>query len=124
MSERLEETLGKAVKDSSEAVARRMREVIATRVFCETCGQALPADGGPLGNFLRSKRTALHLSLRDVERITDGSVSNAYLSQLETGKIADPSATMLLRLCAALALDIDDVLSIIDPTYLTHQARP
>lgn len=89
--------------------------------FCEVCGQPLPKDGGALGNFIRSKRTARHLTLRDVERITEGGISNAYLSQIETGRVQDPSASMLLRLCAALAIDIDDLLSIIDPLYLPHR---
>ncbi|WP_204326859.1 helix-turn-helix domain-containing protein [Rhizobium lusitanum] len=46
-----------------------------------------------LGTFLGRVRRDLGLSLRTVEAET--SVSNAYLSQLETGKIKTPSPTVL-----------------------------
>lgn len=49
-----------------------------------------------VGEALRQKREELGLTLRDVEdRI---SLSNAYLSQLETGKISQPSPTVLRKL--------------------------
>jgi transcriptional regulator with XRE-family HTH domain len=40
-------------------------------------------------------RTAKGLSLREVEEATDKAVSNAYLSQLENGKIKKPSPNVL-----------------------------
>jgi transcriptional regulator with XRE-family HTH domain len=40
------------------------------------------------------------LSLRQVEEATEGVVSNAYLSQLEKGKIREPSPKLLHRLAA------------------------
>ncbi|RAZ73064.1 helix-turn-helix domain-containing protein [Mesorhizobium atlanticum] len=46
-----------------------------------------------LGPYLARVRKGLGLSLRTVEAETD--VSNAYLSQLETGKIRTPSPTVL-----------------------------
>ncbi len=52
-----------------------------------------PAES--LGLYLRSARTALAMSLRDVEEATDKQVSNAYLSQLENGKISKPSPHIL-----------------------------
>jgi transcriptional regulator with XRE-family HTH domain len=49
-----------------------------------------------LGEYLRNLRTARKMSLRDVE---EGSgVSNAYLSQLEQGKITKPSPHFLHKL--------------------------
>jgi HTH-type transcriptional regulator, competence development regulator len=48
-----------------------------------------------LGGYLRSLRTGLGLSLRDVEEATEKEVSNAYLSQLENGKILKPSPNIL-----------------------------
>lgn len=63
-----------------------------------------------LGAWLKARREALHLTLRDVERITDGKISNAYLSQVETGKVAAISAINLHRLCAAYALDFAEAL--------------
>ncbi len=49
-----------------------------------------------LGEELRKIRDAHGLTLRAVERATG--ISNAYLSQLETGKIEKPSPNYLYRL--------------------------
>lgn len=49
-----------------------------------------------LGSFLSKARSAAGKSLRTVERETG--ISNAYLSQLETGKIKTPSPQNLHRL--------------------------
>ena len=48
-----------------------------------------------LGALLADLRTAKGLSLREVEAATGRAVSNAYLSQLETGKIQQPSPNVL-----------------------------
>ncbi len=53
-----------------------------------------------LGTLLADLRVAKGLTLRQVERATDRDVSNAYLSQLEQGKIRQPSPTILHRLAA------------------------
>src|SRR5579871_2583487 len=50
-----------------------------------------------LGSFLRNGRLAKDLSLRAVEDATG--ISNAYLSQLEGGKIQKPSPAILYKLC-------------------------
>lgn len=60
-----------------------------------------PADRGPLGQYLWDLRQATQLSLREVEEAAE--VSNAYVSQLETGKIAKPSPDILHRLAEAYA---------------------
>ena len=60
--------------------------------------KALPGfDGRPneLGAVMADLRTAKGLSLRKVEEATDKAVSNAYLSQLENGKIRKPSPNVL-----------------------------
>jgi HTH-type transcriptional regulator, competence development regulator len=49
-----------------------------------------------LGSFLAKARAATGKSLRTVERETG--ISNAYLSQLETGKIRTPAPQNLHRL--------------------------
>ncbi|HJT29531.1 MAG TPA: helix-turn-helix transcriptional regulator [Pyrinomonadaceae bacterium] len=49
-----------------------------------------------LGEFLRKARNKAGLSLRDVEEETN--VSNAYLSQLESEKIKQPSPVVLHKL--------------------------
>ena len=48
-----------------------------------------------LGGLLADLRTAKGLSLREVEEATGKAVSNAYLSQLENGKIKKPSPNVL-----------------------------
>lgn len=53
-------------------------------------------DSTALGHFLRNARESRDLSLRAVEESTG--VSNAYLSQLEHGKIRQPSPTVLHKL--------------------------
>src|SRR4029450_1024606 len=54
-----------------------------------------------LGAMLADLRTAKGLSLREVEEATGKAVSNAYLSQLENGKIRKPSPNVLHHLAAA-----------------------
>ncbi|MGC4073996.1 MAG: helix-turn-helix transcriptional regulator [Nibricoccus sp.] len=53
------------------------------------------------GSYLKSLRTGLELSLRQVEEMSDNQVSNAYLSQLENGKIVKPSVHILHTLASA-----------------------
>jgi transcriptional regulator with XRE-family HTH domain len=48
-----------------------------------------------LGVVLSDLRKAKGFSLREVERATGNAVSNAYLSQLENGKIKKPSPNVL-----------------------------
>ena len=65
-----------------------------------------PFVGRPneLGGLLADLRTAKGLSLRQVEEATDEAVSNAYLSQLERGKIRKPSPNVLHNLAAVYAV--------------------
>ena len=63
-----------------------------------------------LGQYLNSVRRGLDLSLRDVEEATGREVSNAYLSQLETGKIRKPSPHILYALSTALAVPYEDLM--------------
>lgn len=58
-----------------------------------------------LGKYLKDIRNSRGHSLRDVERLTGGKISNGYLSQLENGDIARPSAVMLHRLAGAYGVD-------------------
>ena len=48
-----------------------------------------------LGALLADLRTAKGMSLREVEEATGNALSNAYLSQLENGKIQKPSPNVL-----------------------------
>ena len=54
------------------------------------------AENKQLGPFLRAARERCSLTLRAVERASG--VSNAYLSQLESGKIRQPSPVILHKL--------------------------
>jgi len=65
-----------------------------------------PFAGQPngLGSLLADLRVAKGLSLRQVEEATDKAVSNAYLSQLEKGKIRRPSPNVLHGLAEVYAV--------------------
>jgi len=63
-------------------------------------------EGQPaeLGALLADLRTAKGLSLREVEEATDRAVSNAYLSQLENGRIKKPSPNVLHALASVYSV--------------------
>jgi len=48
------------------------------------------------GEYFKALREAKNMTLRDVEKKAD--VSNAYLSQLESGKVKQPSPLTLFKL--------------------------
>lgn len=60
-------------------------------------------DVKKLGDYLKSGRTAIGLTLRAVEDATG--ISNAYLSQVEGGKIKNPSPVDLRKLSELYGLD-------------------
>jgi transcriptional regulator with XRE-family HTH domain len=62
------------------------------------------AKPSELGAVLGDLRKAKGLSLRDVEGATNKAVSNAYLSQLENGKIKKPSPNVLHSLSGVYAV--------------------
>jgi transcriptional regulator with XRE-family HTH domain len=64
-------------------------------------------QGSELGALLADLRTAKGLSLRQVEEATDKAVSNAYLSQLENGKIQKPSPNVLHSLAEVYAVQYE-----------------
>jgi len=57
-----------------------------------------------LGTLLSDLRAAKGQSLREVEQATGGAVSNAYLSQLENGRIKKPSPHVLHSLAEVYAV--------------------
>ncbi|WP_375691447.1 helix-turn-helix domain-containing protein [Pseudooceanicola sp. LIPI14-2-Ac024] len=61
----------------------------------ERHGDTQISDNVTLGEYLASIRNDRKLSLRAVEEKTHKQVSNAYLSQIETGKIQQPSPNIL-----------------------------
>lgn len=60
-----------------------------------------------LGALLAALRKAKGLSLREVEEAADKAVSNAYLSQLENGKIGKPSPNVLFSLAEVYGVPYD-----------------
>jgi transcriptional regulator with XRE-family HTH domain len=70
---------------------------MAKRKDAGSAESSSPEQGDPqsLGEYLANIRAIRRLKLREVEKATDGAVSNAYLSQLETNKIARPSPNVL-----------------------------
>jgi HTH-type transcriptional regulator, competence development regulator len=70
----------------------------------EPIAPATPAESQSLGEYLACIRGIKKLTLRDVEEATNKEVSNAYLSQLETGKITKPSPNVLHSLAEFYAV--------------------
>lgn len=62
-----------------------------------------------MSNSLKDRRKELGFTLRDVEEISKGAISNAYLSQLENGRIKNPSISVALQLAATYAVPLDTV---------------
>lgn len=61
-----------------------------------------------LGEFLRTIRISIPMTLREVEEASG--VSNAYLSQLEQGKIARPSPPFLHKLATAYKVSYETLM--------------
>jgi transcriptional regulator with XRE-family HTH domain len=75
-----------------------------------------------LGTLLGDLRTAKGLSLRDVEEATGNAVSNAYLSQLEKGRIRKPSPNVLHRLAAVYGVPYERLME--KAGYLLPRSGP
>jgi transcriptional regulator with XRE-family HTH domain len=71
---------------------------------------AFVGEPNELGAVLADLRRAKGLSLRQVEEATDKAVSNAYLSQLEKGKIQKPSPNVLHSLAAVYAVPYETLM--------------
>jgi len=56
------------------------------------------AQKDSFGDYLKAIRLSCKMTLRDVEQASKKEISNAYLSQLETGKIESPSPRILYSL--------------------------
>lgn len=65
-----------------------------------------------LGEYLASVRQTLSMSLRDVEEATKKDVSNAYLSQLEKGKIKKPDPNILYSLSETYGISYPNLMSL------------
>lgn len=63
-----------------------------------------------LGGLLADLRAARGFTLRQVEEATGNAVSNAYLSQLEKGKVQKPSPNVLHSLAAVYAVPYESLM--------------
>jgi transcriptional regulator with XRE-family HTH domain len=68
------------------------------------------AQPSELGALLADLRVAKGLSLRQVEEATEKAVSNAYLSQLEKGRIRKPSPNVLHSLAAVYGVPYETLM--------------
>jgi len=85
------------------AVRKRVRRKVAEIADVSVRSRAL-------GSLLADLRVAKGLSLRQVEEATERSVSNAYLSQLEKGKIRKPSPNVLHSLAFVYAVPYETLM--------------
>ncbi len=65
----------------------------------------------PLGQFLSALRISKGLTLREVEEATNKEISNAYLSQLENGRIKKPSPNILYSLANIYGTSYEGLMS-------------
>jgi transcriptional regulator with XRE-family HTH domain len=72
--------------------------------------QSLDGRRSRLGGLLADLRTARGLTLRQVEEAADHAVSNAYLSQLEKGKVRKPSPNVLHSLARVYAVPYESLM--------------
>lgn len=63
-----------------------------------------------LGPYLKGARLKRNMTLREVEEATGKEVSNAYLSQLESGKITKPSVHALYALSNSLGVPYESLM--------------
>lgn len=71
-----------------------------------------------LGTYLKETREKLNLTLREVEERTG--ISNAYLSQLENNKIANPSPSVLHKLAECYSVSYGHLMQLVG--YPTPQS--
>jgi transcriptional regulator with XRE-family HTH domain len=77
-----------------------------------------------LGTYLASIRADRKLSLRNVEEATNRQVSNAYLSQIETGKISQPSPNVLHALSEIYAISYEHLMQLAGYIKAVSSVRP
>ena len=72
--------------------------------------QTEPKTGSILGNHLAAIRADRGYSLRQVEALTNNLISNAYLSQIESGKIQQPSPNILHTLATVYRISYEQLM--------------
>lgn len=89
--------------------AKRKNVMVASEESVKQISDS-PRGAVSLGTYLREVRKMLGLSLRDVEAAADKSVSNGYLSQIESGDVERPSPNVLFHLASVYGVDYGDLL--------------
>lgn len=74
-----------------------------------------------IGELIGLARAIKGWTIRDLERETG--ISNALISQIETGHVKDPSFTKVVRLCEALGLPLDRAAKCVSLKYLKSILR-
>lgn len=83
-------------------------------------GESSRPEGQSLAEFLAYTRGIKKMTLREVEEATGKDVSNAYLSQLETGRISRPSPNVLHSLAQVYGVPYETLME--KAGYLTPSA--
>ena len=81
-------------------------------------------DQPKLGQYLRAMREAKALSLRQVEG--KSGISNAFISQMESGKVKQPSPVKLYKLAELYGVPYDSLMELAgypSPSLVTTEAR-
>ena len=81
-------------------------------------------DQPGLGRYLRAMREAKGLSLRQVEG--KSGISNAFVSQMETGKVKQPSPVILYKLADLYGVPYESLMELVgypSPSALTTEPR-
>lgn len=73
-----------------------------------------------VGEIIALVREAKGMSQRDLEKASG--VSNALISQIETGKVKDPGFSTIIRLARALDLSINRLAAPFE-SYLDHMPK-
>jgi HTH-type transcriptional regulator, competence development regulator len=77
-------------------------------------------NSATLGTHLAAIRVNRGFSLRQVEELTNKLVSNAYLSQIETGKIQQPSPNILHALARVYNTSYEQLMEFAGYIVSTH----
>jgi len=68
-----------------------------------------------LGGMIALARELKPMTLRELEK--KSGVSNALISQIETGKVKDPGFSTVVKLADALGISIDRLAAVVRPDY-------
>ncbi len=88
----------------------KLSDNIHTSAMTET-KEDTPRPSSLLGTHLAAVRKDRGFSLRHVEELTKKAVSNAYLSQVESGKIQQPSPNILHALSSAYKISYEQLMA-------------